>query len=149
MIASQNDVFSSETRVDMLAMPARGAQPLKTDGLDRRERDRTPMTVELGLTSESMFYTGFTENISTGGLFMATRDLLPLGSVFGVTFTLPNYAQSITVQCEVRWQRLEQLDNAECQPGMGVRFLTVSPTEVDAINDFLRMRDTLFYDDED
>ena len=149
MIATQNDVFSSETRVDMPAFPARPGQQPHTDGLERRKLDRTPMGVELGLHSESTFYTGFTENISSGGLFVATRDILPLGSVFSVTFTLPNYAQSITAQCEVRWQRLEQLDSLDCQPGMGVRFLSVSPTEKDAINDFLRRRDTLFYDDEE
>ncbi|MCB9729530.1 MAG: TIGR02266 family protein [Deltaproteobacteria bacterium] len=150
MDTTQSDVFGMETRVEMAAMPAGPySQRPRTDGLDHRKLERAPVTVEVGLHSESSFYTGFTENISTGGLFVATRDLMPIGTAFNVTFTLPNYPQSITARCEVRWQRLEQLDNPDCLPGMGVRFMHLSPTESDAINDFLQMRDTLFYDDED
>jgi type IV pilus assembly protein PilZ len=120
----------------------------KTDGTNRRVQARRSLEVQVDLASEHNFYTGFTENISSGGLFVATRDLLPIGSTFDMTFGLPNHPEPIRARCEVRWLRLEQPGASEFTPGMGVRFLSLSPEEQEAVNEFIRQRDTLFYDDD-
>ena len=118
------------------------------DPSERRVFSRREFEVKVDFFSANTFFTGFTENISTGGLFIATRDILPIGSTFPVTFTLSNHAAPVVVECEVRWQRLEQLDNRECVPGMGVRFVGLDAASQRAINDFIQQRDSLFYDDE-
>lgn len=114
---------------------------------EHRVHSRHNVAVELTLESDHNFYTGFTENISTGGLFISTRDLLPIGSTFQIHLSLPNMADC-SIDCEVRWQRLEQLDNPESCPGMGVRFINLDERTSAAINAFIKERDTLFYDDE-
>jgi uncharacterized protein (TIGR02266 family) len=109
---------------------------------------RSPLCVEVNLESEHNFYTGFTENISSGGLFIATRDLLPLGVVTFVRFTLPNFDGIIEAECQVRWQRLEQASGSGISPGIGVHFLNLSVEHETAVNRFLAKRESLFFDDE-
>ena len=111
------------------------------------ERRDYEAEIELSRESDHNFYTGFTENISSGGLFVATRDLKPIGTVMEISFSLPNFGTKITTRAEVRWQRLEQ-PHADSMPGIGVRFLDIDPAATHAINAFLGERDSLFYDDE-
>ena len=114
---------------------------------ERRIQRRFPYRIEVNLESEHNFYTGFTENISSGGLFIATRELVELGTTLRVQFTLPDVDGPINVDCEVRWQRLEQ-GGGTLSPGIGVHFLSLSTQEEGYVNAFLRKRETLFYDDE-
>lgn len=116
---------------------------------DGRVFDRKDFAAEIELSQESEhnFYTGFTENISSGGLFIATRDLKPIGTVMEISFSLPGASAKITTRCEVRWQRLEQ-SHVDSMPGIGVRFLDIDPAAAQAINDFIGQRGSLFYDDE-
>lgn len=121
---------------------------MEANSQDLRRSPRCRTDVYVTLQSEHNFYTGFTENISSGGLFIATRDMLPIGARFAMAFSLPTTDHPIQATCEVRWQRLERLDDAFCTPGMGVRFLDLTPEDERAINTFISQRETLFYDDE-
>lgn len=111
---------------------------------DRRDFEAE---IELSLESDHNFYTGFTENISSGGLFIATRDLKEIGTIMEISFSLPGASSKVTTRCEVRWQRLEQ-PHVDSMPGIGVRFLDIDPASAQAINDFIGQRGSLFYDDE-
>jgi len=110
---------------------------------------RHPFCIEVNLESEHNFYTGFTENISSGGLFIATRNLIPLGVRTVIRFSLPDVAKEFEVECEVRWQRLEQAAGTGISPGIGVRFLSLHAEEEAFINRFLKKRDTLFFLDDE
>ena len=114
-----------------------------------RISDRRDFAAEIEISQESdhNFYTGFTENISSGGLFIATRDLKPIGSIMEIAFSIPGQEIKISTRAEVRWQRLEQSD-ADSMPGIGVRFLDINPASAQAINQFIGTRGSLFYDDE-
>jgi uncharacterized protein (TIGR02266 family) len=112
-----------------------------------RQNARMELGVEVSLESEHNFYTGFTENVSTGGLFIATRDMLPIGTRVQMKFSLSGGAE-IRTNVEVRWHRLEQMGNDGLSPGIGVRFLELSPAQQDEVNAFIDRRDTLFFLDE-
>ncbi len=130
------------------SLDSRGADAYGEDrAVAVRAHERFSAHVEVSLQSDHNFYTGFTENISSGGLFISTRELLPIGTVFQLQMSLPTMPDC-RIDCEVRWQRLEQLDNPESVPGMGVRFINLDEQTSRAMNDFIRLRDTLFYDDE-
>ena len=103
--------------------------------------------IELSQESDHNFYTGFTENISSGGIFIATRDLKALGTIMEVSFSIPGFETKITTRAEVRWQRLEQ-NHVDSMPGIGLRFLDLDATAEEAINTFIGKRASLFYDDE-
>lgn len=118
------------------------------DTRSSRIAKRHEYSVDVSFESTHNFYTGFTENISSGGLFIATRGVLPdIGDRFTIEVTLPTAEIPIELHCEVRWQRLEQQDCAHSQPGVGVRFIDLDPVATTMMNEFIARRDTLFYDE--
>jgi uncharacterized protein (TIGR02266 family) len=112
---------------------------------DRRQQQRVELAVEVGLRSESNFYTGFSGDISEGGVFIATYNLLPQGSRVEVSFGLPGGHEIVTA-AEVRWI-FDPIDINE-QPGMGVRFLSLTEHQAEAIRQFMELRAPMFFDDE-
>ena len=56
----------------------------------RREHVRIPVEVEVTLSSEHNFFVGWSENISEGGLFIATHQLEPLGTKLELTLVVPD-----------------------------------------------------------
>jgi uncharacterized protein (TIGR02266 family) len=106
--------------------------------------------VKVDLESDSNFYTGLTQNISAGGLFIATHHIRRIGDKISLKFALPGTAEPITVETEVRWIRENSALHrvGDGNTGMGVRFINLTAEATAAINRFLESRDSLFYDDE-
>ena len=117
-------------------------------GSERRIFDRRAIEVEIGVYSDSNFYTGFTEDISEGGLFAATYDLVPIGSSIDVEFTLPGGHQ-VKVTGEVRWLRDPIEDDTGAPPGMGIRFVELGSQDHAAISEFVCARTPMFFIDDD
>jgi uncharacterized protein (TIGR02266 family) len=115
--------------------------------LDRR-LGRHPLVVEVSYSSEHNFYTGFSENISGGGLFIATRSPAPLGTVLEVTFTVPGLDEPCTAICRVRWVREDDGHSPDLVPGMGLQFAQLDSRARAAVELFLKHRDAIFFDDE-
>lgn len=115
-----------------------------------RASERFDLEIKVDLESDHNFYTGLTQNISAGGLFIATHHLRRIGDRIVLKFTLPGSDKAVEVETEVRWIRenssLQRVDGAT---GMGVRFVNLSPEASAAINRFLQSRDSLYYDDEE
>jgi uncharacterized protein (TIGR02266 family) len=110
------------------------------------------LEIEVTLESDTNFYTGLTQDISTGGLFVATHNLRKIGQHVVLKFGIPGASAPIVVECEVRWLReagpLHDHRSTDHPPGMGLKFLNLSPESKLAISRFLRSRDSYFYDDE-
>ncbi len=111
--------------------------------LERRSERRVTLNVGVGFHSENNFYTGFGGDVSEGGLFVATYDLLPIGAKVSLTFWLPDDVE-VTVEGEVAWIRHPQPDRP---PGMGIRFSHLSAEARSAIERFVRRREPLFHDE--
>ena len=115
----------------------------------QRQAERHDLEIAVDLESDTNFYTGLTQNISSGGLFIATHQIKRVGDHVMLKFTLPGSARPIQVDTEVRWIRenssLHRTDGAS---GMGVRFINVSTEDAAAIQSFIESRESLFYDDE-
>src|ERR1700733_903690 len=59
----------------------------------RREHERFSVELEVSLGSEHNFYAGLAENLSAGGVFIATHQLKPVGSTIELTINLPDGVQ--------------------------------------------------------
>lgn len=115
----------------------------------QRKAERHDVEVVVDLDSDSNFYTGLTQNISTGGLFIATQKIKRVGERIHLKFMLPGGTAPIECETEVRWIRENtSLLRTDGSPGMGVRFIDMSPKDAEAIGRFLQGRESLFYDDE-
>jgi len=113
----------------------------------RRQHDRHDVELEVTMESETNFYMGLTENLSEGGLFIATHVHKPLGTPIEVSFKLPEMSQPIKVSGTVRWVR-EYSETSDSSPGMGVRFEHIDVEDAEQIRRFLGARDPLFYDED-
>lgn len=111
---------------------------------ERREYERRNLVVEIGVYSETNFYSGFSEDISEGGIFVSTYDLRPIGSRVNLEFVLPG---GYEVKCsgEVRWVK-DPTDTMEVKPGMGVQFEELSDEDLEAIKEFVSNRSPIFHE---
>lgn len=115
-------------------------------GVERRAAPRIALDVEVGFETDNNFYTGFSEDVSEGGLFVATYRLLPIGTKMDLELTLPT-GQIVRARVEVRWLRDPRDDDPDVRPGMGVRFESLLPEDARAITEFVQARAPLFYDE--
>ena len=111
----------------------------------RRQSPRVRMQAAIDLSSDDNFFNGFSSNISDGGLFVATVNLLPLGTDVDLAFTLPS-GERIEAKGTVQWVREVNDKLPDAFPGMGVAFKDLSAQAQDAINGFVAQREPLFYD---
>jgi uncharacterized protein (TIGR02266 family) len=112
----------------------------------RRPNQRVKMQTAIDLHSEDNFFNGFSANISDGGLFVATVNLVPLGTEVDLEFSLPS-GERINAKGVVRWHREVDDRNHDAFPGIGVQFLTLEDLAADAIKRFVEHREPLFYAD--
>jgi len=113
-----------------------------TKAVERRVQRRTQFEAKVDFESDHNFFTGFTSDISEGGLFIATVDTLPLGSRIEVTLSIGD-GPTITVPATVRWIR-DILDDVKVMPGIGVQFESLPEYVRRGIHDFIGARDPLF-----
>lgn len=128
-----------------LAPMPTGRAPYVPAGVERREVTRVELCVGVGFLSDTNFYTGFTSNISEGGLFVATHMLQPVGSIITVTFALPGGAE-ITTRGIVRWVRDPSREDDSATPGMGVQFVGLREFDRARIRRFVSVREPMFYE---
>jgi len=125
--------------------PAASRTPAPKEAPSSRVHPRIALRTAVTFESEDNFFTGFTANISEGGLFIATVELLPVGTEVDLNITLPG-DHRLSTTGQVRWLREWNDMTPDIYPGMGVQF-TNMPKEVAALlGDFLTLREPIFYD---
>jgi uncharacterized protein (TIGR02266 family) len=137
------------------SMPPRAREPVDEanftkvpSAIEESRRVHPRFTVDLDVTvaSDHNFYAGFAENLSAGGIFVATHKLLPVGETVKLSIRLPGMDEPIEGTGEVRWVR-EYSERSNVPPGLGFRFVELSSGASEAIKRFLENRDPLFFDD--
>ena len=126
--------------------PKPRARPEPARGSERRVAVRREVEVEIGIQSDTNFYTGFSCDISSGGLFVATYDVPAIGTAVNINFRLPG-CPAMSLDGVVRWVRDLNPTDPDVVPGMGVAFGALGPLEASAINAFLSVRQPIFYED--
>ncbi len=112
---------------------------------ERRDGDRRSIEADIGMQSETNFFTGFSMDISSGGLFVSTYDILPLDSEVNVNFSLPG-GPMMSLSGLVRWVREYNDVAPDTSPGMGIMFEGLSAEQENDINAYLAASNPLFYD---
>jgi uncharacterized protein (TIGR02266 family) len=105
---------------------------------------REKLEANVGATTESNFFVGFSGDISEGGVFVATYLTLSVGDRAQVLITLPGGFEK-TIPGTVRFVR-DPMD-MESEPGIGVRFDKLDDEARELILRFIRKRPPLFYDE--
>lgn len=111
-----------------------------------RENSRVQLRTNIGLGSDSNFFTGFSTDINEGGVFVATVETVPRGTKVDLDFTLPG-GRPLKASGVVRWLREPSDHTPDLLPGVGVQFQDLQPEVASLISDFVRQREPLFYPD--
>lgn len=130
--------------------PAKQPQTPKSDSGRNVRADmelNLSFEIDLGKDSEHNFYTGLTNNISEGGVFISTTQVLDLGTKIKFPLALPGMMEAEPVEGEVRWVRREGRAEENVPSGIGVQFTKISKNLQMRINQYIRKRDSIFYDD--
>ncbi len=117
---------------------------LKTDVTFCSE-GKTVVETDVDVDTGSNFYWGLIDDISEGGVFVATDYLPKRGTNISLRFSLPDGGEPISVTGEVRWFREES--SRESPAGFGIHFVDLDDHAKTRIGKFLKQRDPLFYDD--
>jgi len=107
---------------------------------------RSDVEANVGATSETNFYVGFSGEIAEGGVFVATYNTLAVGAAVNVTVTLPGGFE-FKVPGRVQFVRDPMDLMADSEPGMGVRFEQLPGDTRELVLRFIRKRAPMFYDD--
>ena len=111
-------------------------------GDQRRTSERTLVEVDVGLLSDSNFFTGLSGDISQGGVFVATDNPLAPGATVTLYFTLPG-GGAVRAEGSVRWARGAE----EGRPaGMGVGFSSLGNRDRAVIAEYCARRPPLFHE---
>lgn len=91
----------------------------REDAVLQRQNQRLRMEAKITLRSQTNFFMGFSENISEGGIFIATECPPAVGDTVEVDIPLLDGSNTITIKGIVRWYRIM----ADGEPsGCGVQF---------------------------
>jgi len=111
-----------------------------------RRAPRFNVELQVDIFSDSNLYVGFTENLSTAGIFVATHVLRPMGAVVQMSVQFPGRSEPLHLRGEVRWVR-EYSPLSDACPGMGIQFQTLTPEDELLVRTFLSTREPIFFDD--
>lgn len=109
------------------------------DDPDKRRDSREPVTLFVEYEGADDLVGDFTENLSTGGTFVATNRQLPLGQRVQLVLSFPGLLEPIAIEGTVRWHRS---DGAEGDGGAGIEFSPGPAREqLEAVVERIRARD--------
>ncbi len=131
-------------RVDLT--PANGVPSAGT--LLGRANDRHAFDIRVGVATDHKLFVGLTQNISAGGLFIATEAPLTRGEKVQVRFSVPGSNYVFDKQATVCWTKPLDADmgDGRTHAGAGVRFDNLTEEEQKILNAFLQVHDAIFFE---
>jgi type IV pilus assembly protein PilZ len=105
---------------------------------DRRSEPRLDVTVKVDYSSKEMFNSNYVTNLSKGGVFIKTDEPLPLHTEIHLIFTLPDTNITIKATGKVVWTFDIKRGTGHLVPGMGIRFVDLSPDDRRTIEDYVQ-----------
>lgn len=108
---------------------------------NRRTQPRVEMELDVDVTTGDASFTGFSGNVSTGGIYVAWHGFAGrtprINERLNVSFSLPGIKEPIAATAEVRWSR------SGTPGGIGAQFLDLPPRSRRLLEHFVALREPL------
>lgn len=104
----------------------------RTSNPNRRQAERLDKAFPVFVSGNHGVSFGVARNISTGGMYVETHDTEPIGSRLLVTFAWPGSSAEMSVEAEVRYERVVSYEEGEVLRrvrGLGLEFLRFLPRD--------------------
>ena len=90
------------------------------------------------------FRADYSVNLSSGGVYLETTDVLPVDTKLFMMFTLPGSGKIIKCKSRVAWTLdLGTFKKPSLPSGMGLQFIDITKDSLRAIRDFFNNNDML------
>lgn len=96
---------------------------------------RVRVEITLDASSEHNVWCDLSMDVAEGGVFVATYEAVRLGTVVDVALRLPEDDEPTETSGVVRWTR-EHVDGADAPAGIGIKFVSLSPSAREALGRF-------------
>ena len=107
---------------------------------EKRRDSREPVTLFVEYEGADDLVGDFTENLSTGGTFVATNRALPIGTRVQLVLSFPGLLEPISIEGMVRWKR--DVPGEEGDAGAGIEFEPgPAQSALAAVIDKVKLRD--------
>lgn len=114
---------------------------------ERRATERIPVELSVDYRHGDTFLFSYITNISLMGIFVRSEDPLPPGTVLTLRFSPPG-GEAMEIEGEVMWINPVRPGGENINPGMGVRFLGLTPDQRERLVDLVRTIAYLREDDD-
>ena len=101
--------------------------------VNKRKYKRHHLILKVDYRDVDKFFTDFAENLSKGGMFIATPRPLSPGTTIFLEFALPDNNMKVRTRGEVVWARTKPMSPKE-KRGMGIQFQDLSPEDKEKID---------------
>lgn len=111
--------------------------------VETRRETRFAMRVEILYgPDQQLQLTGFSVNMSAGGVYVETREILAADENITLLFSLPGEERTIRCRARVAWVNTAQQPKKPALPaGFGVQFVDITLDDLHAIRDYLIKND--------
>ena len=109
----------------------------ETLGAERREHERFETSIAVDYASGDTFLFAYLQNISEMGIFVRTDHPLNVGTRLRLRFQTEDEAP-LVLQGEVTWINPFKADGDNLNPGMGVRFVDLTPDTREQVVNLVR-----------
>ena len=106
-------------------------------GRERRRHERYDVQLTVDYGSGDTFLFSYITNISAMGIFIRTEDPLAIGTRLALRFT-PKDEETLELSGEVAWVNPVKAGADNLNPGMGVRFVDLTPPQRERVVDLVR-----------
>lgn len=111
-----------------------------------RQEERVGVDINVTVNSDSNFYAGHAQNLSEGGIFIATHIVHAIGTLFDLSLHIDDGRGSVVRGTgEVRWIRAAD-ETTGLPAGLGIRFLELKDDGAERITAFLQQRRPIEYE---
>jgi type IV pilus assembly protein PilZ len=100
-----------------------------SSSLERRRSGRFAVTLQVDCETEDTFLYAYITNISDMGIFVKTDKPLPVGAQLILRFAPPSSDDSLVLTGIVQWINPVRPLGDNPNPGMGIRFQSLSPAD--------------------
>lgn len=108
------------------------------DGRNRRSFERFEVTWSVDCVTEDTFLYASIRNISEMGIFVRTTEPLPVGTQLTLRFAPSDSSEPFVLRGTVQWINALRPTSDNPNPGMGLRFMDLSPADRERIVETIR-----------
>jgi uncharacterized protein (TIGR02266 family) len=102
-----------------------------------RQHRRYPVNLPVDYSTRDAFLANRVSNLSQGGMFIATDSPLPVQSELDLVLSLNGDGEQIRARGRVIWNYDIRKGTSRVIPGMGIKFVDLSPDDSRRLVDYL------------